>query len=148
CVAGRGRAGFVFFVPEAKVVAELLAGNTQKALVRIVDRLLVPARDALAMQIRDGFNGNHLMLSCPRFPYRTLAKKVMLKHNLREENDLPKASSKARWRNPGRSAPWSYVAVASVCVMAIVGMAVWNSDTTEAWQKPAGSRVKPGEIPF
>src|SRR2546430_1948560 len=58
-VGGRRRAGFVFLVPKAKVITELLANNPQETIVRIVNGLLVPSGNAIAVQVRYGFKGNH-----------------------------------------------------------------------------------------
>jgi glutaminyl-peptide cyclotransferase len=44
--------------------------------------------------------------------------------------------------------PWTYFVLAAVCCAALAAMALWNSDTTEAWQRPAASKLKPGDIPF
>jgi hypothetical protein len=62
-IAGRRRAGFVLLMPKAKIVAKLLADVPQKAVVRIVDLLLVPAGDTIAMQGRYGFQRNHSVVS-------------------------------------------------------------------------------------
>ena len=57
-VAGRGGAGFVFFVPEAIVVGELVADELQEAVVRVIDGRLVPAGDAVAVEGGDGGEGD------------------------------------------------------------------------------------------
>jgi glutaminyl-peptide cyclotransferase len=61
---------------------------------------------------------------------------------------LPKASSKTHVRSSGRPATWSFVALAAIGVVVIVAMAVWNTGTTEAWQKPAASKLKTADIPI
>jgi glutaminyl-peptide cyclotransferase len=71
----------------------------------------------------------------------------MLKHNLRKETRLPKATAKARLSRREAPLPWTYVVLAAVCCAALAGMSVWNSGTSEAWQKPA-TKLKEADIPF
>src|SRR5436305_24349 len=71
----------------------------------------------------------------------------MLKDNLRKETRLPKASGKTRLLRRAPPMPWSYFVLGVVGCAAVVGMAVWNSGTSEAWQKPA-NKVKATDIPF
>jgi len=57
--------------------------------------------------------------------------------------------SAAPVRSPRRAAPfpWSYVAIAGVIMLVLVGLANWNGGI-EAWQRPAGSKAKLADIPF
>src|SRR5262245_42652975 len=71
----------------------------------------------------------------------------MLKHNLRTEQRLPKATAKMRLARREAPLPWTYVVLAAVCCAALAGMALWNSGTSEAWQKPA-TKLKEADIPF
>src|SRR5262245_10931968 len=71
----------------------------------------------------------------------------MLKHNLRKEQRLPKATAKMRLARREAPLPWTYVVLAAVCCAALAGMALWNSGTSEAWQKPA-TKLKEADIPF
>lgn len=74
----------------------------------------------------------------------------MLKHKVRKEKQLPKASAKMPQRTRSRPAPlpWSYIVLASICGVAVAGMAIWNSGTSQAWQRPAASKLKQADIPF
>jgi glutaminyl-peptide cyclotransferase len=44
--------------------------------------------------------------------------------------------------------PWSYVAIGTAFVLALLGLAIWNRGGALAWQRPAGSKLKTADIPF
>src|SRR6187551_852886 len=71
----------------------------------------------------------------------------MLKHNLRKEQRLRKASAKTRLPRRAAELPWTYFVLAAICGAALVAMAMWNSRSSEAWQKPA-TKLKEADIPF
>jgi hypothetical protein len=71
----------------------------------------------------------------------------MLKHNVRKEQRLPKAIAKTILPRRAAEMPWTYFVLAAVCLAALTGMALWNSGTSEAWQKPA-TKLKEADIPF
>ncbi len=60
---------------------------------------------------------------------------------------MHKAAAKPRLRRPASQLPWSYFVLAAVCCAALAAMAMWNSGTSEAWQKPA-TKLKQADIPF
>lgn len=65
-------------------------------------------------------------------------------------------SAKARFspsiksRAPQRAAsfPWSYVALAGLCLVAVIALALNNNGTTEVQQRPTTSKLKQANIPF
>jgi glutaminyl-peptide cyclotransferase len=57
------------------------------------------------------------------------------------------AHAKNRVSPRAASFPWSYVVLASICLIALLALAI-NNNTTEAWQRPATSKLKQADIPF
>lgn len=52
-------------------------------------------------------------------------------------------------RAPQRATPfpWTYVAIAGLCLVAVIAL-VLNNNSTDAWQRPATSKLKQANIPF
>src|SRR4051812_49337887 len=65
-----------------------------------------------------------------------------------EDNRLSPAATKSRFRPRTASIPWGYVALAGLCSLALLALAAWNGGSPVAWQRPAGPKLKPTDIPF
>src|SRR5262245_9987572 len=71
----------------------------------------------------------------------------MLTSICREEPFLSRSIAKTRHLRREAPLPWSYVVLAGVCLLALVGLGVWQRGAGES-QRPVASKLKAADIPF